>query len=137
MKRICDAAYLPIPICADFAIAVALCRTCLSSQSVSEKTRCHTSYCSIKEVCAPSHSDKLENRLYCSLKDEEKGKNYPRTVSTISSVTLKRFFLLSHCQMPYHSAISLAVLKGLKFRFSPTIFGAFTSAFRMFFVIFA
>ena len=124
-----------ILICADLAIAVALCRTRPHVETLSiRETRCHTSYCSIKEVCAPSHSDIFESRLYCCLKEEKKG---IRTILGLSPVSLQSdwkdssFHLIVKC--PTKSAISLAVLKGLKFRFSPTIFGAFTSAFRMFF----
>ena len=121
-----------IPICADFAIAVAVCRTrpLVETLSIRENS---LSYCSIKEVCAPSHSDKFESRLYCCLKDEKKG---VRTILGLSPVSLQSdwkdssFHLMVKC--PTKSATSLVVLKGLKFRFSPTIFGALRLLFECF-----
>lgn len=129
-----------IPICADLVIAVALCRT-----------RPHVETLSIREKLAvirhTSQSKKsvLPHTLINSkvvytvvLKEEKKG---IRTILGLSPVSLQSdwkdssFHLMVKC--PTKSAISLAVLKGLTFRFSPTIFGAFTSAFRMFFCHFA
>lgn len=105
----------------------------LSRHSVSEKTRCHTSYCSIKEVCAPSHSDKFESRLYCCLKDEKKG---IRTILGLPPVSLQSdwkdssFHLMVKC--PTKSAISLGVLKGLKFHFSQRFSGLLRLLFECF-----
>ena len=80
------------------------------------------SYGSNKQVCAPSHCVNSNCRLYFCLKDEKKGKNYPRTPQSLQSYWKdSSFYVMVMCFNK--SAISLLVLKGEKFRFSLTIFG--------------
>ena len=80
------------------------------------------SYGSNKQVCAPSHCVNSNCRLYFCLKDEKKGKNYPRTPQSLQSYWKdSSFYVMVMCFNK--SAISLLVLKGEKFGFSLTIFG--------------
>ena len=80
------------------------------------------SYGSNKQVCAPSHCVNSNCRLYFCLKDEKKGKNYPRTPQSLQSYWKdSSFYVMVICFNK--SAISLLVLKGEKFGFSLTIFG--------------
>ena len=89
------------------------------------------SYGSNKQVCAPSHCVNSNCRLYFCLKDEKKGKNYPRTPQSLQSYWKdSSFYVMVTCFNK--SAISLLVLKGEKFRFSLTIFGLFLLLFGCF-----
>ena len=70
-------------------------------------------------------------RLYFCLKDEKKGKNHPH--STISSVTLKRFFFVCYGQVPQQISDFTSGPERAEISLFSNDFRDFTFAFRLFF----